>query len=152
MITADLDSIERQLPEHSGLKQAVEFLRRGDLENLPEGKFEIDGERVFARVQRYHTVRTDNPRFETHRKYIDVQFVARGEEILGWIPAAAMNSTEPYDSDRDIAFGEAPVREWTPLRLKAGQAAVLWPEDGHAPKIATGESLPVLKIVVKVAL
>jgi YhcH/YjgK/YiaL family protein len=62
-----------------------------------------------------------------------------------------MTITEPYDADKDIAFGTVPPKRWTPVHLEAGQAAVLYPEDGHAPKLAARSASPVMKIVVKVA-
>jgi YhcH/YjgK/YiaL family protein len=63
-----------------------------------------------------------------------------------------MSITESYDADKDICFGMVAKGKWTPLLLQAGQLAVLWPEDGHAPKLAAGASSSVMKIVVKVAL
>ncbi len=37
-----------------------------------------------------------------------------------------------------------------PHTLEVGQMAVLWPEDGHAPKISAGVPALVMKIVAKV--
>jgi YhcH/YjgK/YiaL family protein len=62
-----------------------------------------------------------------------------------------MAITEAYDADKDIGFGTVIKGRWTPLFLQAGQLAVLYPEDGHAPKLAAGASSSVMKIVVKVA-
>ena len=150
VIVTDLKHIDRQCPMTNGMIMAVDFLRLRGILDLPEGKVEIDGDRVFAIVQRYETVSSDVPRFECHRKYIDVQYIASGEEVLGWTPAEQMTITEAYDADKDICFGAA-SGEWTPVSLKAGQLAVLYPEDGHAPKLAAGAPSRVMKIVVKVA-
>jgi YhcH/YjgK/YiaL family protein len=151
MIVADLKHIEHQISMAPALKKAIDFLRRWDIHKMSDGKVEIDGDRVFAIVQRYETVMTDAPKFEYHRKYIDVQFVASGEEVIGWAPMERMSITESYDADKDICFGIVATGKWTPLLLRAGQLAVLWPEDGHAPKLAAGASSSVMKIVVKVA-
>jgi biofilm protein TabA len=152
MIATDLSHIERQLALTPLLRQAVDFLRRSDLVDLPDGNIAIDGDRVYAIVQRYETVAIAMPKFECHRKYIDLQYVASGEEIIGWSPADTIAATESYDPDRDICFGSVTPGSWTPIRLVAGQCAVLWPEDGHAPRIAVLRPSPVMKIVVKVAL
>jgi YhcH/YjgK/YiaL family protein len=151
MIVTDLDSVDRQLPVSSSLEKAIAFLRRPDLGELPDGRTDIDGDRVFALVQRYETARTDRPKFEYHRKYIDVQFIVSGEEVIGWAPASAMQVTEDYDGSKDICFGTVAAGEWSPVRLEAGQLMVLWPEDAHAPKGAAGAPSRVMKIVVKVA-
>ncbi len=151
MIVSDLDHIDHQIANTSGLQKAFAFLRSDNIHGLPDGRVEIDGERVFALVQRYETMITDAPKFECHRKYIDVQFIVSGEEVIGWTPLSQMTITEAYDADKDICFGTAAKGKWTPVHLQAGQLAVLWPEDGHAPKLAGGASSPVMKIVVKVA-
>lgn len=151
MIITDLKHIDHQVPMTPDLKNAIAFLRRQDLCGLPEGKAEIDGDRVYAIIQRYETIKTDTPKFEFHRKYIDVQFILSGEETIGWAPVENMTITEAYDADKDICFGKVASGTWTPARLRAGQLAVLRPEDAHAPKLATGAPYPVIKIVVKIA-
>jgi len=151
MIVADLNNIDHQVLMTPSLRKAFDFLRGRNLRALPDGRVDIDGDTVFALVQRYETVRTEAPKFEYHRKYIDVQFIAKGEEVIGWAITETMKLTEAYDEKRDIGFGTVKKGKWTPVLLRAGQTAVLWPEDAHAPKLAVGEPLPVMKIVIKVA-
>ena len=74
-----------------------------------------------------------------------------GDEVIGWVPLSRMTITDAYDVAKDICFGTVAKGKWTRTHLQAGQLAVLWPEDGHAPKLASGASSPVMKIVVKVA-
>jgi biofilm protein TabA len=143
--------MDHQVPMTPSLRKAFDFLQDHDLLQLPDGRVDIDGDRMYALVQRYETVRTDAPKFECHRKYIDVQFIARGEEVIGWAPAERMNVTEAYDAGRDVCFGAIATGMWTPVRLEAGQLMVLWPEDAHAPKGAAREPSRVMKIVVKAA-
>lgn len=151
MVITELRHIEHQVSMTAGLKKAIDFLRRPDLVSLHDGKVEIDGDRVFAIIQRYETIQPDEPKFEYHQKYIDVQFIVAGEEMIGWAPIERMSITEAYEPEKDIAFGTIAREQWTPLLAPAGHAAVLWPEDAHAPKLAAGHTSPVMKIVVKVA-
>ena len=151
MIVTDLRHIEHQVPATPALKKALVFLRRQDIPGLPDGKAEVDGDRVYAIIQRYETIKTDAPKFEFHRKYIDIQFIVSGEETIGWAPVESMTITEAYNADKDICFGKVAAGKWTPVRLHAGQLTVLRPEDGHAPKLACGTPSPVMKIVVKIA-
>jgi biofilm protein TabA len=151
MLVTDLDAFERQAPMGPQFRRAVEFLRRKDLLDLPDGEVPLDGKRVYAILQRYTTARLDAPKFEYHRKYIDIQYVLAGEEIIGWAPAAAMAVSVEYHADRDICFGSVGKGEWSPVRLAAGQLAVFWPEDGHAPRLAAEAPALVRKIVVKIA-
>jgi biofilm protein TabA len=151
VIITDLDHADRQVPQTPALQKAIDFLRRPDIADLPDGRTDIDGDRVFALVQRYTTKAADAPTFENHLKYIDVQFIGSGEETIGWAPSGAMQTTAAYDADVDISFGTVPAGKWVPVKLEAGQLMVLWPEDGHAPKGASGKPSTVMKIVIKVA-
>lgn len=151
MVVTDLKHIELQVSMTTALSKGIEFLLRPDVHLLTDGRVEIDGDRVFALVQRYETVKTNAPKFEYHRKYIDIQYIVSGEEVIGWAPADRMTVTEEYDGNKDICFGTVPEGEMTPVYLKTGQLAVLYPEDGHAPKLAAGRPSHVFKIVVKVA-
>ena len=150
MIVTDLNHIEQQVAITSALKKAIDFLRRLDVDGLTDGKVEIDGEDVFAIVQKYETVMSDVPKLECHKKYIDVQYIVSGEEIIGWAPSGQMTTTETYDAYKDICFGTVPKGQITPVYLQAGQLAVLFPEDGHAPRLAATAPSCVLKIVIKV--
>lgn len=150
MIVTDLVHIERQVLLTPKLVKAIEFLRRPDLATLTGDRVEIDGDRVFALPQRCETIPADSPRFEYHRKYIDLQFVVEGEETIGWAPASQMKITEAYDREKDITFGTVPPGEATLVRLRPGRLAVFYPEDAHAPRLASGAPSKIFKIVVKV--
>jgi biofilm protein TabA len=151
VIVADLDDIDSQFPLPLVFVKAVEFLRLHDIHALPDGKIEIAGQKIFALVQRYETERTDSPRFEFHRDYVDLQYIVSGEEIIGWIPRTGMTITDAYDDAKDVAFGKPKGRDWTPVRMTAGRLAIFYPDDGHAPKLAAGSPGKVMKIVIKIA-
>jgi len=151
MVVSDLNYVNLQILITPGLKRAFDFLRRLDAKSFTEGKVEIDGENVFALFQRYETVKADIAKFEYHKKYIDVQYILSGEEIIGWAPAGQMTITHNYDSTKDICFGTVEREHLTPVYLKAGQVAVFFPEDGHAPRLAVNTPCSVQKIVIKVA-
>ena len=151
MIVTDINHIEHQVSMTTFFKRAIEFLRRPDIHNMADGRVDIDGQDVFALINRYETVKRDALKFEYHKKYIDIQYIVSGREVIGWIPVEQMTITEAYDMEKDICFGIAPNKEITMVRLQAGQLAVFYPEDGHAPKLAAGLPSAVFKIVVKVA-
>lgn len=108
----------------------------------------IDDERVFAQIQAYDSLDPSEQRFESHRRYADIQYVQRGHETILWTPIDTLAVTEPYDPETDNMFyGDAPATE---LRLSPGYFAVFFPEDGHKPRCMWGEREPIGKIVMKV--
>jgi YhcH/YjgK/YiaL family protein len=153
MITATLEFLSRQIPASARLLQAMDYLNANRSANLPDGRYEIDGDRVYALVQSYQTLPADeNAKYEAHRKYIDVQFIASGIEWMGWAPLEKMRITKEYLPEKDICLGTCPPAFATLTRVEAGAAAIFFPEDAHAPKLACGEPTQIKKIVVKVAL
>jgi biofilm protein TabA len=147
MILDDLSRAARYAALHDGFRQGFEFLSRDDLESLPSGRHEIDGDRVFALVNRDPGRGHEGARLEAHRKYIDIQFLVSGREEIGWRPTAECQQlTDPYSSERDIMFfGDAP-QTW--VELPVGKYMIFFPEDAHAPLAAHGENV---KVVIKVA-
>lgn len=114
------------------------------------GRHEIDGEDIFAFVQKHPTKPMSERVYESHRKYIDIQYVQRGREIMYWAPLPWLtNVTMPFDVEKDAAlYGLIP--QGVPVPVTAGQFAIFLPEDGHIPSCAWGDPAEVLKVVVKV--
>jgi biofilm protein TabA len=130
--------------------KAFGFLRTVDGAQAP-GRHEIDGDRVFALVQKYSTKPIESALFEVHRRYIDVQYVHSGRETILWAPLAAMKEqTMAYDSAKEAALWKL-VRDVTPLHLGPGHFAILFPQDAHAPCVEWEKPEEVFKVVVKVA-
>lgn len=152
MIVTDLKNAFEQIPQHAGLRKGLEFLQQSAGKELADGRIEIDGSAVYALVQSYDSIPTDAAKYEAHRKYIDIQYIVSGSEMIGWTQINKLAVTVPYSESKDIWFGSVPASETTPVLLSAGQLAILFPDDAHAPKIAPASPAPVKKIVVKVAL
>jgi YhcH/YjgK/YiaL family protein len=130
-----------------GLARAFRYLQSTDLGALPAGRVDIDGDRLFALVQDYETRPREAGRWEAHRRYIDVQFVVRGEESIGYADMAALPAG-PYESDKDIQFADGGDGSF--VTVPAGTFVVLWPGEAHMPGMAGRPPGRVRKIVVKV--
>jgi YhcH/YjgK/YiaL family protein len=135
---------------HSQIADALEYLANADFTVVPDGKYELDGRRMFAIVQRYRPKPLENIAWEAHRKYIDVQYIAAGAERMGWTPLdPVFPVTQIYDPERDIAFYDARGDLFT---VTAGRFVVFAPHDLHAPGLVLdppAEANEVLKVVVK---
>jgi biofilm protein TabA len=151
MVVTDLEHMAEQVNMTPNMKKALDFLMAAKGKEYADGRVEIDGDKVFALVQSYDSVVTDTPKFEGHRKYIDVQYVVSGEEVMGWAIATRATVTMEYLPDKDVWLGTVAAADVSGSRLSPGQAAVLYPIDAHAPRLAAGKSMWIKKIVVKVA-
>jgi biofilm protein TabA len=147
VILAHLNDADTYAPLQAGLELGFRFLSRDDLARLPNGRHEIDGDRVYAIVAReLGRGRADSP-LEFHRRYLDIQYVIRGLDIIGWLPVAeCRRNKQAYDAEHDLGFFLDRPGTW--CRLPAGNFAIFFPEDAHAPLAGSG---PIHKVVVKVA-
>lgn len=131
-----------------GIAEGVAFLRGFD-PSTADGRHEIDGERVFAMVSSYDTGPATEKRFEAHRQYIDLQYVAAGRERILHAPAPELEIETAYDPLADIVFFAEP-KVSTSLLMRTGDLAVFLPADGHKPGCMAGGRDAVKKVVVKV--
>lgn len=145
-----IDKIENsQLYQGLGerIEKAFEYIHNTDLKNIQPGKYEIDGENIFALISEYKTKPEAEGKLEAHRKYIDVQYVISGEELMGYAPLGTQQILEPYKEENDIVFFTGD-KSFT--KVSEGMFAIFFPEDVHMPGIMTKESSPVKKLVIKV--
>lgn len=131
--------------------KAYSWLRETDLEKIAPGRYDIQGDDIYASVQEYETVPEEDKKFESHKRYFDVQYVVRGQEKFGICRTEGLTSAEAHD-DRDLYFYEEPA-ECGYLVLGPGDMAVVAPEDAHKPgcSLNKDKAESVRKIVIKVA-
>ena len=131
------------------LKKGLEWLKNQDLVNIDCGKYEIESERVWANIQEYET--KDEAKFEAHRKYIDIQYMIKGKELVGVTDLVNCKTCIEYDCERDLEFFDTDV-EFQYQELREGEFLIFYPHDAHKPSIAFGAKSMVKKVVVKVAI
>jgi YhcH/YjgK/YiaL family protein len=117
---------------------------------VPDGRIEIDGERLYASVASYETGSRDERRFEAHRRYIDVQVLLAGEETIDAALDGGLPVLEAYDEARDVMFLKPPAHVAS-LPMRPGWFAVFFPHDVHRPGCHLRDRQKVRKIVMKVA-
>lgn len=129
--------------------RAFAFLRSITPESTV-GRHEIDGDEIYAFVQAHATKPIAEKKFEVHRQYIDIQYMVRGREIMAWAPLASLGApSQAFDAAIDAALYPFPAHA-VHVPVVAGQFAIFFPEDAHAPSCAWGEPADILKVVVKV--
>ena len=126
---------------------ALRFLQETDIRSLDTGRHDIDGDNIYALVNDYDTKDRGEAKLEAHKKYIDVQYAATGEELLGYRIRINEVPSKEYDGEKDfMLFDEEPAF----VKLNNEVFAVLFPGDLHMPGIMVGKPAKVRKVVVKV--
>jgi YhcH/YjgK/YiaL family protein len=131
--------------------KAFHYLKTADLHSLEVGRHEIDGDNVFALRADYMSKEKHEVPFEIHKKYVDLQYLISGIEIMSI--TSEINKAEiimPYDETIDkefLAIDESPHYVATPEKF-----FLFFPSDLHRTDIKLFENSPVKKIVVKIKL
>ena len=129
------------------INKAFDYLNNTDFSKTELGKYEIDEDNIFALVNEYNTKDEIEGKLEAHKKYIDVQFVAEGEELMGYTPLGEQEILEPYKEENDIVFFRG---DKLFIKVAKGMFAIFFPEDVHMPGIQSGGKSFVKKLVIKV--
>jgi biofilm protein TabA len=150
MIYDTFENIENYFHRSSPFFKALSFVLAFD-PSKPDGRYEIEAERIYALVSSYDTCPAVERRFEAHKKYADVQIVLEGEEKIEVSLLRGLKPLEEYIEARDITFLESPL-DYSSLVMRPGYFAVLYPPEVHRPNCDLHGKQHVRKIVVKVRL
>jgi len=130
-------------------KKAFDFLNRNDLADLSEGRYDLSDDGLYATVSIYETKQPEDAKYEAHRKYIDIQYVAEGEEYIEILPLEMIDEVQNYDEKADIMFFESKAGG-SKLLADKNRFFIFFPEDAHKPCLRTDTIRTVKKIVVKI--
>lgn len=139
-----LQSYESMIP---GMAKIIAFLS-GCSDQMKNGRYEIDGDRIYASVFDYDTVASDEMKWESHRKCIDLHVPLTGEEFIFWAPIEELASIVDYNPDNDCEFYKGEYRQL--LKATSGQFLFFFPADGHKVKCHLDGSSHVKKVVIKI--
>lgn len=148
MVTDCLTQAALYRPLSSRIAAAFDYVTTTDFTVLTDGRHDVDGDRIFALVQRYTTKPRAEGRWEAHRRHIDLQVVVRGAERIGYVSLDQLDA-EPYDEAKDLLWLSGDAGQT--IAVPAGHFMLLWPGDAHMPGIEYDGAGDVLKVVVKIA-
>jgi YhcH/YjgK/YiaL family protein len=127
--------------------KAFAYMKNTDLKTLPNGRYVIDGDNVYAMVTEAPTKDYDKTAFESHRKYIDLHYVITGVENMAKAPVTSVTVSKPYDEATDLANYTGEGKIYT---VPAGTFMLFFPTEAHRPNITPGGNKVVKKIVIKI--
>ena len=133
--------------------QAFHWLRTHATTNLEPGNYEIDGRKIYAMVQHNELKPEEMAVWESHRKYADIQYIAKGSERMG-VSALRASETGDYNEAKD--FSTHAARPGNYFLVNPGEFALFLPHDAHRPGLRINSdnngSESVIKILIKIQL
>ncbi len=148
MIVAHIQDSIQYYALHPALKILFEYISSHNLLELPNGRIEIDGDKLFINNDTPSLLKADEQVLEVHRRYIDVHLPLDGKEIIGWKATRdCCKMRDMYDEEKDRMFYTDHPTAY--VELNPGEFCICFPEDAHAPIIGTGS---IHKAVAKILL
>jgi YhcH/YjgK/YiaL family protein len=130
-------------------EKAFKFLKSNDLSKLELKRYDLDGDNLFATVSEYLSKNEETAKFEAHRKYIDIQYVIVGKEVMNIAPITTVKEVlTPYDATKDIEF--ITVDKIVNYNASPANFFIFFPGDAHRPGLKDGVNSSVRKVVLKV--
>lgn len=126
----------------------IEHINLLDFEKLEIGRYDLSNG-IYYMVQEYTTRPASDCGLESHKKYIDIQWIIDGQEMIQVANINRLKLKKEYDFDNDIMFWEIPKHICSCV-LSKNSYLVLYPNDAHRPSLYIGSSNVVKKIVVKI--
>lgn len=132
MILDKIGNIKNYLGISTNMDTAINYMINNSFSDLEVGRHEIDGDSVFVLIQEYETKNIEEGKIESHKKYIDIQYVIEGSELIGYAPIEDLNVIKEYDDNNDFMLFDG---EFETHRIEKGRFAVYFPHDGHMPTV-----------------
>ncbi len=129
------------------IAKAFKYINSTDFSRIEPGRYEIENDNIFAIVNEYETKNVSDCVLEAHRKFIDIQYICSGVELIGVAPLVNQIPTKEYDESKDCAFFN---EETSFVEMTGGMFAIFFPDDLHMPGVKTDSILKVKKVVIKV--
>jgi biofilm protein TabA len=152
MIISDMRNWDREKEVFCpAIQKGVDYLRNTDVHLMQPGKYEIDGEDMFVLIQEVETKVKSERQFESHIKYVDIQYLISGEEeIIGFARQHDGHIiVENEFKTKDMALYHQ-VEGDMDLHLKPGMFAIFFPSDLHRPICSTSGNTKIKKAVIKI--
>lgn len=149
MIFTSLNSIDDCKEYPAVIKKVINYLKENDFVAMEPGVYELLGRDLYVQVFDAETGAVEEKKPESHKEYLDVQYLASGEEKLGFTPYSDRYEIDEYIKERDLIFYKN-VEDEGFIYAKPGCISVFFPCDIHRPAVAVHEPMTVRKVVVKV--
>jgi YhcH/YjgK/YiaL family protein len=148
MVVDKLENAEKYNGLGERISKALSYLQSTDFSQLQPGKYEIDGDQLFAVISEYLTKNVRDEKLESHRKYIDIQYIVSGSELMGCTILSGQHPSKEYDETRDyMLYDEHPDYF---IKVSEGMFTIFYPTDLHMPSIEVGEPSGIKKVVMKI--
>lgn len=144
MIVCPFKDLKRYVSVIPGLEEAIEAAN--NLQSYKPATIPLSGSNKIL-VQQITTKPWEGAKLEAHREFLDIQYIVKGKEVVGWAPVDTLTPADEFNTAKDKGLYAG---KNYPMEIEEGYCYVVYPEDAHAPGVyLEGEAEQVTKLVIK---
>lgn len=149
MIIDSIKNASKYYDVHPSFREAFDALAK-IVNDTPDERITVDGDNIFINLSTYTNKNVSECLFESHKKYIDIQYVITGAELIDVCRTNTLKATDDRLDTDDIAFYEN-SDIFSTAYLTDGIFVVLFPGEAHRPCVAPdGKGIKTKKAVAKI--
>lgn len=151
MIFGNINNIGNEKIYPAIILEGLKALKEGEWEKKSNGRYELKGEEMYISISEYETAPEETKKPEVHKKYIDIQYLFEGEEVIKVATDLGENLiSKAYSEANDIMFYESTKNEVS-ITMTPGSFAVFYPNDIHTPGCNNKGISKIRKAVIKIS-
>ena len=104
MFFSSIHAKQQSVALPAAIEKVLDYLKAHDFTKMEPGRYEIQGDDIFAQVFDAETKPVEEQRPEVHEKFVDVQFLASGQEKLGFTPDTGNYEVAERFDERDLSL------------------------------------------------
>lgn len=143
MIVCPWKDLKRYAPVIPGLEEAMAAAEK--ITSFEPATIPLSGSNKIL-VQNVTTKPWKDAQLEAHREFLDIQYIIKGKEIVGWAPLDTLTPADEFNTAKDKGMYTG---KNVPVEIAEGSCYVVYPEDAHAPSVHMDEGGQVTKLVIK---
>ena len=143
MIVCPWKDLGRYAPIIPGLEEAMKVV--AEMDDLTPRTIALSNSNKIL-VQAGPTKPWEGAELEAHREYLDIQYIVKGQEVVGWAPVETLTLSGEFNTAKDKGM-YAGLNDT--MLIREGYCYVVYPEDAHAPGKHIDQPGEFVKLVVK---
>ncbi|MFA5341202.1 MAG: YhcH/YjgK/YiaL family protein [Clostridia bacterium] len=148
MINGNIEGIGIPSGLDDKISKALEIMRCLN-EKSPLGKVKISEDDFYYTVMEVQVNPLSEIKFEMHKKYIDIHYLIKGNEMIGVANGRKLGTLIPYEEEKDCAFCKDGNIVST-IAMEEGDFCVIYPYEAHKPGGMYNEFCKIKKAVFKI--
>ena len=130
------------------IKYVIDYIFKLDFSSLQiEKRYQVNDDFYYF-VTEYETKDRSECLLESHRKYVDIQYIIEGSEMLETADTSNLILKNEYSDSDDIMFWY-PINDMAKMILREGSVIVFYPNNAHMGCISFNGINNVKKLVCK---